>query len=183
MKVAPRCSLLSIPLNWGVSSLRKGHAKSTLSPQRGAIAFTHLVIPEAGLPESLVSRSRDSRHRISRESAHELVDSRVVQLPRLGTHNVPNFGTITRGGFVGKSSYPVTEGDAKRQSRNRSRQPRSGSRIARLATRRTELTRTRQLLHRARLASEMTMKEQCVNPIDPAGGEGCGGLTRPTAEP
>ncbi len=58
-------------------------------------AFSQRVIPEAGLPESQVSRSRDSIHRISRESAHELIDSLVIQLPKLGTHDVPNFGTIT----------------------------------------------------------------------------------------
>ena len=63
---------------------------------------------------TLVSRSRDSRHRISRESAHELIDSRVIQLPKLGTHNVPNFGTITRGDFVGKPSYPGSRNHRRR---------------------------------------------------------------------
>ena len=43
----------------------------------------------------LVSRFRNSLHRISKSKGHHLFESRVIQLPKFGTQNVPYFGIIT----------------------------------------------------------------------------------------
>src|SRR3546814_16254100 len=47
--------------------------------------------------------------RISRESAHQLVETSVIQLPKFSKCNVPNFGTITQGG----SNDPVRQHPAR----------------------------------------------------------------------
>ena len=44
---------------------------------------------------NLVTRTRSSLHRTSGSKGHFLFDSSVIQLPKLGTNNVPNFETIT----------------------------------------------------------------------------------------
>ena len=69
-----------------------------------SIAVDDLDRARAFYIDMLVSRTRNSRDRISGSKGHYLFESSVIQLPKFGTVNVPNFGTITLGCTVGREA-------------------------------------------------------------------------------
>src|SRR3546814_17256150 len=76
------------------------------------------AVAGAGVGERkpLVSRSRNSSVSNSRETALHIVETRVIQRPKFGTSNGPNFGPIPLDEGPGPNAMPTTPGESGRAS-------------------------------------------------------------------